>query len=156
MSDLYDFSNMVWEDLGSPSNPSVTYISGWSQNNIGILNVLINKCFDVNESGNFCPSMCSSESGIFKEYFNYKLYEKKIRDSLNGIIDRSQSSGAMDWIAMSEGDSSIRRADPAQMSRIYKDLKNESKVALDKLIGDYKFNNATPSQIVGEDSSWPL
>lgn len=149
MGSVSHFSNSVWDDLGQPSSPAISNISGWAESNIGSLNVYINSCYNVS-GHNFEPAFTPSESGIYMEMYKVKYYESQIRLALNGIT--TPSSGiSLDWVELRDGDSTIRRSNPAQMAGIYRGLKKEAQEELNNLIETYRANEANPSQITGDE-----
>lgn len=148
MSSILEYASMVWEDIGSPTSPSVQVISGWAKSNIGTLNILLNEEFSTS-GDDFSPSICPEASGIFSEVYKVKYYESQIRDSINGVLI---NGGIMNgWVELREGDTSIRRTNPADLARTYRGLKKDAKEALDSLIQDYKSNQSDPSQVVGDE-----
>ena len=161
----------IWEDLGAPQNPSITYISGWvgSSRGVGKLNTLLNTCFCVDDegihagetfvscgvtgeyqAGDFYPALNSAETAIYTEIYKGDYYEKRMRDSLNGISD-SYVSGNMAWTELREGDSSIKRGSPTEAAKVYRGFLGDSKAELQKLVGYYRSNGANPRQVAGED-----
>lgn len=149
-SGIQEISSGIWDRLDNPESPSILSISGWLAANIGRLNILIESDFCAN-SGYISPALCNQEQIIFELiYLNY-YYEKKIRTSINNIID---TGSALDWIEVREGDSVIKRNNRNEVLKTYKTLKDDISKELNELAGLYKMNFAKPIQVVGNDAPY--
>jgi hypothetical protein len=127
----------------------VPSISGWAEANIGSLNIYINSCYSIS-GANFSPVFGANESGIYMEMYNVKHYESQIRLAVNGIA--TPSSGiSLDWVELRDGDSTIRRSNPADLARVYRGLKKDAQDELNNMIETYRANEANPSQITGDE-----
>ena len=136
-------------------NPN--HISGWLQNNIGELNVLIHTSFSGEN-----PGMADEEQSIYRNIFLRDYYKKLGRQSLMGITNSSSSSGQVvtsDWTELRDGDSLIRRkamlASPSEkitISRQFSQLSSEADDELQKLLYKYNSTKAGPRQVAGKDS----
>jgi hypothetical protein len=170
MNTVGQLASGIWEDLGQPANPSVTYISGWlgSDRGVGKLNVQLGKEFIVDISGanagqtyeaggysgvyqpgDFFPALGSVEAAIYAEIYKYDYYDKKIRDALNGILDTTNPE--LDWQELSEGDTTIRRSNRNEVVKTYRGLQQDSRSELNKLVGYYRQNLSNPSQITTQE-----
>lgn len=156
MSDIEQMSQEIWEDLDEPISPTTASISGWLSVNTSKFNVLVDGCYKV-ESGNFVPSFCSQESGIYKQMYIIKNLESRIRKGLDGSMYVASGSSAANanWTKLEEGDSKITRASPAEMMKVLKSEKDSAKEDLDDLVHKYNMNKAKPRQVVGEDQAYP-
>lgn len=149
MSSVEHFANTVWEDLGSPTTPSVIGISGWAGANLHQLNIALDECYDV-ATGDFSPAFTNTVSGIYQEIYKVRHYEHQIKLAVNGVATKVTGVG-MDWVELREGDTTIRRASPAEMVRSYLSLKRDAAKSLKDMIFAYRMNEAKPSQITGEE-----
>jgi hypothetical protein len=145
MSSVGDFANVVWENYGSPADPSVSYILGWANSHLGQLNVHLNTEFCISGS-DFSPSFGNAESGIYEEMFNVDYYESRARDAIHGVL--STSGFASPWTRVSEGDTTIQKANPNDTMRAYISLKRDSSENLNRLLAAYKRNLFAPHQVV--------
>lgn len=176
MNDVGYLASGIWEDLGSPETPSVTFISGTigSSRFVGKLNTLLATNFIVDtlgihsgeskyqidnsvtgayvayDVGDYYPVLNSAEQGIAAKLFEIEYYDKKIRDALNGIVDNI--SGTMDWSELKEGDSSIKRSNRNEVAKTYRGMQTEAKADLQKYVSYYRENGSLPSQVVGDDA----
>lgn len=141
MGSVSDFGTYVWEDLGSPTSPTVDYVKAWVSANLGSLNLKLNTEFLV-ELDEFTPELMQVEKEIYKQIFILNYYEKKIRDALNNILDTDS-----DWTSIREGDSSIQRGSRNEIVKSLRGLKKEAKEELDSLVKNYKRNQSVPSEI---------
>jgi hypothetical protein len=141
-------------------NPS--FVSGWLQNNIGELNVLIHSCYSGEN-----PGMGDEEQSIYRQIFLRDYYKKLGRSSLMGVSyiesqpESSSSSSIVtsDWTELRDGDSMIKRkamlASPSEKitaSRQYSQFSNDAQGELDKLLYKYNISKGSPRQVAGNDS----
>lgn len=172
MNTVGQLASGIWDDLGQPATPSVIYISGWigSDRGLGKLNVLLGKEFivdnsgayagisydnggysDTYQAGDFYPALGNVEAAIYAEIYKYDFYDKKIRDTLNGIFDATNTS--VDWSELSEGDTTIKRSNRSEVAKTYRGMQQDSRSELNKLVGYYRQNQALPSQVTTQEPS---
>lgn len=138
------------EDSGFSSLAS---ISGWLENNIGLLNTRIYCEFSgsgsidgdtyVQPSGDFR----FEEADIYKQMFLVNFYNKKTRSVLRGI------DSSVDFITLKEGDSIVTRTNKNEIAKTYKGLATDSEEKLKNLIFSYNNFKAQPVQIAGSESA---
>lgn len=148
MSSVSGLAQVIYDDLEPPS-VTVLGISGWLDNNIGKLNIALDECYTT-VSGDFTPAFDNQLSGIYQELYKLNYYQKQIRYAVNGVAMKGTGS-AIDWVELREGDSVIRRANPAELARIYSAEKREVESNLRRLVAYYNSNRAKPDQIVGNE-----
>ena len=172
MNTVGQLASGIWDDLGQPITPSMTYISGWigSDRGLGKLNVLLGQEFIVDsagafanstytsggvsgvyQTGDFYPVLGNVEAAIYAEIYKYDFYDKKIRDTLNGIFDATNT--AVDWSELSEGDTTIKRSNRSEVAKTYRGMQQDSRLELNKLVGYYRQNRALPSQVTTQEPS---
>jgi len=161
----------IWQDLDSPTTPSVTFISGWigAERGVGQLNTLLNleiivdedgvhagelfvigDCSGVYEVGDFYPILGNTEKAIYTELYKVDYYQKKVRDSLAGILEGGDSLST-DWTSLTEGDTIIRRVNKNEVAKTYRNMSKDSRAYLDNLVSDYNRNTSMPNQVTFED-----
>ncbi len=148
----YDFD----ED---PSLVNSDFVSGWLQNNIGELNVLIYSCY----SGEY-PGMGDAEKSIYRQVFLKDFYAKLGRKALMGVSHDSSSVSAgsvvtSDWTELRDGDSVIRRramlstpSERVTASKQYSLYSKEAEETLLSLLQSYNVNKGGPRQVAGTDA----
>jgi len=170
MNTVGQLASGIWEDLGSPTTPSVTSVSGWlgSDRGVGKLNVLLGTTFYVDNSGyhageyfdaggysgqyvagDYFPALGNVEAAIYGEIYKQDFYVKKIRDVMNGILEGTGTN--LDWSELSEGDTTIRRSNRNEVAKTYRGLQQDSQTELNKLVGYYRQNLSSPSQITTQE-----
>jgi len=124
------------------------YISGWLDNNVGLLNTKIFTAFSV-ENGCFIPTgnFKQEERSIYKQMYLYEFYTKKTRQVLRGI------DSSVDYITLREGDTMITRTNKNEIAKTYRSLANDARDELEKLVSAYNIYQAAPVQVAGEDGS---
>jgi len=146
----YDFD----ED---PSLVNPSFISGWLENNVGELNVLLHCSFSGEN-----PGMSDQEQSIYRQVFLKDFYKKLGRKMLLGIGSGGTTPGEIvtsDWTELRDGDSVIRRrallASPGEKvnaSRQYSNYAQEADIALRELVYKYNITKGGPRQIAGKDA----
>lgn len=128
----------------------VTYISGWLDANIGLLNAYTHEEFSVDETGAFAPSgLLPIEEAIYTTLYTIAYYDKAAREALRGVIYGGDAAGAVSMIK--EGDTTIQKTSKAQMSRTFAEFAKDARMELDDLIYQYNSDRAGVRQVAGED-----
>jgi len=150
----YDFDS-------STGDISVGYISGWLQNNIGELNVLIHSSYSGEN-----PGLEVEEQAIYRQVFLKNYYTKLGRQALMGVSTSSSSSSVgngsivtSDWTELRDGDSYIRRqamlASPSTKvtaSKTYSSFAADADYTLRDLLQRYTSYRGGPRQVAGKDA----
>ncbi len=171
MNSVGQLASGIWDDLGQPTTPSVTYISGFigSDRFVGKVNLLLEMEFIVDTTGayagqtydaggytgqyipgDYYPALGNTEAAIFAESYKFDYYDKKIRDALNGIVDADSTN--IDWNQIQEADTVIRRSNRNDTAKTYRTMQTDSRAEIQKLVGYYRGNKSLPSQIIGRDA----
>ena len=143
-SDIYDneLDNATTE-LGRERE--VEKISGWLLANEGLLNTLIYTNFSgVN------PGFKQEEADIYKQIYLSHYYKKSSRDTLRVITSES-----VDWIRLSEGDTTIVRNNKNEIAKTYLSLAKDAEEQIKQLVYSYTLYGARPLQVAGLDGGWP-
>lgn len=151
MNDLGNLAQKII-DIEFPEDTDrfpISYISGWLEANIGELNVLLNENFQVDENGDFSPSLCPEEEAIFTELYCIHYYEKLSRDVLRGIT--SNCAGSSDWVLLKEGDTTIQKQNKNSIARTINTFKVDSMARLGDLVSRYNMYKSSPLQVYGSD-----
>lgn len=153
----YDFDED--KSLATPD-----YISGWMQNNLGELNILIHKCYQ----GEY-PKMGDEEQAIYRQLFLKDYYKKLGRKTLSTLSAGTENTASVaseggsfqtsDWTELREGDSVIKRqasiASPTTKvtaSKQYASLSSEAELTLKDLLYKYSSGKSSPIQVAGNDA----
>lgn len=152
----YDFD----ED---PSLATPDYVSGWMQNNLGELNILIHTVYEGED-----PNMGDEEQAIYRQLFLKEYYKKLGRKLLTSafgtttettVASAGSSFQTSDWTELREGDSVIKRqasiASPSTKvtaSKQYASLSTEAELTLKDLLYKYNSGKSTPIQVAGNDA----
>ena len=132
---------------------SISKISGWLENNVGLLNTQIYTAFSgsgvtdgdtaIQATGEFLYE----ESDIFKQLYLVEYYKKKTRSVLKGI------DSSVDFITLRDGDSTITRTNKNEIAKTYRGLANDAQARLDALTAKYNIYGAAPVQVAGDDAT---
>jgi len=156
----YSFSNFisgVYIDLGEPIDYTPARLSGWflDSANIGKLNNLIGTHISgvqlLDSLGGVTgyaleSDVTSEEYSIFKNIFEYEYYKNLSRNAASSALQSN------DWISLREGDSSITRINKNELSKNFREMANLAKQDLNYAVKMYLKYNASPAQVVGDDT----
>lgn len=118
---------------------SISSISGWLQNNIGILNTYLYTNFSGEN-----PGFEDEENAIFSQLYLSEHYKKLSRSALRGV---TEDTGSI--VELVEGDTQIRFANKGEIAKTYRGLSRDAFDRADKLIHSYNMYEARPRQVVG-------
>jgi len=126
----------TWEELGSPSAPSIGYISGWFTSNAGIgkLNNTLNICYS-GVSGCLSPEIGSAESAIYRELYKISYYDGRVSSATNAALTDS-------WLELKDDVSTIKRHNKNEVAKTFVSLRKESYDNLKDMVFSYQQNNA--------------
>lgn len=128
----------------------VTYVSGWLDANIGLLNAYTHEEFSIDSTGAFAPSgLLPIEEAIFTALYTIAYYDRSAREAIRGVIWGGDSAGAV--MTVREGDSVIQKTSKAQMSRTFAEFAKDAKADLDGLLYQYNSDKAGVRQVAGDD-----
>jgi len=153
-NDFEILANSVFvNEFDSDTNmATLSQISGWFENNVGVLNTAIFTSFSGSgatstDEVRIVPnnSFRLEESGIFKQLYLKHFYAKKARNVLKGI------DSSVDFITLREGDSMITRTNKNEIAKTYRAMAKDVTEELEKSVYAYNFYQATPRQVVGSD-----
>jgi len=109
-------ANDIYEEIGSPSSTSVSFISGKLVSNsfLGQLGALTYKCY-TNESGCINPALDAGEQAISFLLYLGDYYKKQVSNYLG-------AAGVKRVLSVREGDSSISLSNSATEAKLIRDL----------------------------------
>lgn len=145
--DIYILASGTWEELGSPSAPSIGYISGWftSYAGIGKLNNTLNTCYS-GMSGCLSPDIGAAESAIYKELYKISYYDGRIAAATNAALTDS-------WLELKDDVSSIKRHNKNEVAKTFVSLRKEAYENLKDMIFSYQQNNSAAAFVnMGENN----
>jgi len=133
---IFDFASGLWSnELGSPSNVTVTTISGWATSNyiLGQLGNLTFQCFSGSD-GCPVPALGPSELSILSEMYKITYY--------NGLVKSSLGAGGTRKVQeLVEGDSRIKWQNDNETAKIYSNLGKDAANNLKYLVRSYNQGN---------------
>lgn len=138
-------------------------VSGYLDANVGKLNTLLNKDFELlTGTDTVSPELKSEENAIFTQIYLKDYYQKQARNALRTIVGSADlnNSGASlsEWTELREGDSYIKRnvisaANKTESSRLFQAAAKDAAETLDKLVHSYNMYGSKPTQVAGKDSA---
>lgn len=148
-----DFASGIYEDLGSPSGITPSYISGWLVNNVGLLNVAINsdytgisgEIYSTGCTGELVTGLGQDEQAIYKCIYNINYYQRKLSESLNAAAYDT-------WVEIQDEGSRVKRVSKNDLAKSYTAQIKDSSMNCKDLVNMYRMNHASPSQVVGDDT----
>jgi len=133
---------------------TLTSISGWLANNVGLLNTTLYTAFSGSGQSStddtvFQPSgqFRFEEGDIYKQLYLTNYYTKKARTILKGI------GSSVDFITLREGDSTITRTNKNEVAKTYRGFAKDAQERLELLVAKYNIYDAAPVQVAGTDAA---
>ena len=152
---IVELATDIYGNIGSPSNLSVSFISGWLidfRGNLGGLNNKLSTSFYLtgdapcitDNGGNFA----GEEADAYGMMYTTNYYTSAANNVLAG--------GGSFWTSLSEGDSRVSRTDVTKISAAYLALAKENTRLLRLAISDYKLRISVPQSVdVCAPASYP-
>ena len=125
---------------------SIQSILYWMEANLGILNGLLDKCYEVDGS-----EMDEEAQAIYKQAYLYHHYSKKARSALRGIMDTSGGSEG-DIASISDGESRVSFTNKNESAKVIRAFANDAKNTMDELVHKYNMYQSEPRQVSGLDA----
>jgi hypothetical protein len=159
----YEFSYITGE---APRKAELYTISGSLSGSLGELNILLNQSFCYTGcDGDPNPRLGLEEGEILQQIYlrdyNVKQAQKTLRGLSDPFVEGSVATGNVEWIELSEGDTTIRRspgslsssaANRITMSKDFRALSEAAKDKIKELVYAYNMYGAQPRQIAGDDA----
>ena len=124
---------------------SVQSILSWMRANIGVLNGLLDQCYELDGD-----NMDEEAQAIYKQAYLYHHYSKKARNALRGIMDASVNSEG-EVASISDGESRVTFTNKNESAKIIRAFANDAKNMMDELIHKYNMYQSEPRQVSGLD-----
>ncbi len=138
---LQPWAEGVYADLGSPTNTSVSTISGYAvqPSTLGRLNSLVTACFSGSgyagtgtSNYQIGPYADLAVLGIIGQLYLVSFYSNLAMASMG------QGATALPWTNLREGDSSISRVNAANIGKEYREMSKDAYVQLWNLVNAYR------------------
>lgn len=153
MSSYTTLSNLateIWIDIGSPSSISTSSIETKliSSGYLGSLDIILNSShyigYDYINSG-YCfeADLSSQEQAIYKQKYLMDYYLKRSTEVL--LFSNGQTADS--WTTMRDGDSTIVRSNPVDISKFFLNSHKDARKLLDDLVTAYKMNASGPLNV---------
>jgi hypothetical protein len=132
---------------------SLSAISGWLANNVGLLNTQLYTSFSGSATTDGDTAIQTTgrfgfeEADIFKQLYLVNYYKKKTRAVLKNI------DSSVDFISLRDGDSMITRTNKNEIAKTYRGLTNDAEDRLQMLTAKYNIYGAAPVQVAGMDAA---
>lgn len=141
----------IYTGIGSPTSQSVGYVSGWltDPTNLGDLNNRLNTSFFIS-GGGVDGGFGDLEASIYSAMYKMEYYESQSRNALLG------GGSSFAWLNMKEGDSSITRVNPVDISKALLSLHENAQASLYVAISNWKRGQSLVANVDSASSySWP-
>ena len=93
-----DIADEIYEELGSPTDVSISSITYWLRNNVGKLNNLLGCSFSISESDyELTTSLDTQQKDIFKKIYLIYYYQRKISSNSTAMGYDSIMQLDRDW-----------------------------------------------------------
>lgn len=142
---IFDLATGIWVQIGEPTSPSVSYISGKliSNSQLGKLNIVIGGCRS-GISGCVTPELNPDEQAIYETIYLRDYFNTKSNQVLTNIVDGTNGAS---FISITEGDSRITKANMSEVSKNYRNLAKDLTENLNRMADLYKRGLAVPRSV---------
>ena len=135
-------------------------ISGYLEDNLGQLNILLNKDYSLlTGTDTVSPTLKYEENTIFTQLYLKDYYQKQARNTLRGITSSTSAAATgMNWTELREGDSFIKRdivsvGTKTETSRLFQVASSDAADILRQMIHSYNMYGSIPTQVAGKDTT---
>lgn len=135
--------------LNSPSDLSVSSISFWLRENIGLLNNDLAIKLTIGADAQLSRNLTETEKAIYKLLYLDNYYSQKIRENLG-------ASGTDAVVEISNFGTNVRKISKNEVAKSWLMLKKANKEQLDEQVRSYNINDIRPVQCVGDDTTYSL
>lgn len=135
----------IFEELGEPSDFSISAISAWLRRNIGGLNIILNESFIINDTSlEISPALTDIQKHILKKMYNIYYFDLKIKSA--------GSLAATDFVSIKDDFGSVQQVNRNEVLKNYVDIRKQEYLELKDSINNYRNNFGSPLQVAGDDT----
>ena len=135
----------IYEELGEPSDFSISAIAAWVRRNIGGLANLLNSDYSINETTfEINPNLSDIEKYIFKKMYGIYYLDLKIKSTA--------SLASSDYISIKDDIGSVQKINKNEVLKNYISVRKQEYDELQKMATDYIIYSAYPLQVAGDDT----
>lgn len=144
MAKIVDIAAQIHEEIGEPTDISITSISFWLQTNVGALNVALNSNFSLDENTLEIGGLGEEEAAILKKMYECYFYGKRAKETM-------YAAGVDEVISVTSDGASVKKLNKGTLSKVYFDAQKQCKGDLDIMIKRYKRFVFRPVGLSGDD-----
>lgn len=135
----------IFEELGEPSDFSISAIAAWLRRNIGGLNNFLNASFSINDQGlEISPPLNDIQKYIFKKMYNIYYFDLKIKSV--------GSLATTDFVTIKDDIGSVQKVNKNEVLKNYISIRKQEYEELKGLADQYHSNEVYPMQVAGDDT----
>jgi hypothetical protein len=135
----------IFEELGEPSDFSISAIAAWLRRNIGGLGNFLNESFSINDQGlEISPALNDVQKYIFKKMYNVYYFDLKIKSV--------GSLATTDFITIKDDIGSVQKVNKNEVLKNYISIRKQEYDELKGLVYQYRNNESSPVQVAGDDT----
>jgi hypothetical protein len=135
----------IYEEMGEPSDLSISAIAAWVRRNIGGLGNLINTEFQVDSTTlEINPNLNDQQKYIFKKMYSVYFFDLRIKSTA--------SLASTDFITIKDDIGSVQKANKNEILKSYISVRKQEYDELRDFVNKYELNEVTPLQVAGDDT----
>jgi hypothetical protein len=142
-NDVTTVAGELLNDLDNDSSLTVSYLSTWLQNNVGLLNNLIGTEIEIDENSEFSPCLTDDQKVILKNLYICHYYAQQAKANL----------GASGWIKVEEGDNRVTKTSPTENAKVFFNLAKECNANILQIVKSYKQGQSIPTSMSAHDTN---
>jgi hypothetical protein len=142
---ITQIADNIFEELGRPTDITISSIAAWLRCNIGNLNILVNENYTLNQDESVTPNIDFNSYGVFAAMYRVRYYDKQLRAGLG-------AAGYTPILETASDGMKIRFQAITDISKVWLESKMQAQKELDDLINAYKVDKVMPNQVAGDDT----
>jgi len=147
MGNIGDLANSIYINEFDSTGVTVESISGWLDNNVGLLNNVLYTNF-CSVSGDI-SGLLLEEKAVYQQMYLYHYYTKQTRNTVRGIANDTNGN----ILSVRDGDNAITFVNKNEVSKVYKSLAQDAYSEMQGLVGNYNNYQSSPRQVGGIEAS---
>lgn len=135
----------IYEEMGEPSDFSISAIAAWVRRNIGGLGNLLNVNYSIdNNTLEISPNLSDVEKYIFKKMYSIYFFDIKIKST--------GSLAITDYTVIKDDIANVQKLNKNEVLRNFYMIRKQEYDELKQLVYQYKLNSSSPLQVAGDDT----
>jgi hypothetical protein len=147
-NDVTTVAGELLNDLDNDSSLTVSYLSTWLQNNVGLLNNLIGTEIEIDENSEFSPCLTDDQKVLLKGLYICHYWSQQAKANLG--------ASAYTPLEVRDGDRMGRFASKTDNAKIFTTMAKDCNTNLLLMVKSYKQGQVIPMSMSAHDTNMYL